>query len=148
MGDICISHGHSQLSILPWLVALPRTIIKLGAYSHHITTAIVVGWTSRNSNSVGARSVSAALYNVRNLIQCYVFFFTLPNIYLRTLTDVCPSWGYRRLFRLSRGRQTQVSSRKYQPTNYKHCGNFHIPRCESVLCLPKQETRSCLEYDD
>lgn len=30
-----------------------------------MTDAILVAWTSKNSNNVGARSVSSAVYNVR-----------------------------------------------------------------------------------
>ncbi|KAK1756621.1 major facilitator superfamily domain-containing protein [Echria macrotheca] len=60
---------------LPCLIALrwwPGVIVdKWGTYalvtvltSYPYAHAILVGWTSRNSNNVGVRSVSAALYNM------------------------------------------------------------------------------------
>lgn len=60
---------------LPCLIALrwwPGVIVdKWGTYalvttlmSYPYAHAIIVGWASKNSNNVGTRSVSAAMYNV------------------------------------------------------------------------------------
>lgn len=59
MGYLRNHYDPALISILPYV---PRLYVSCGA--NVSPDAIIVGWCSKNSNNVGTRTVSAALYNV------------------------------------------------------------------------------------
>lgn len=74
--------------VSPWgTYALITTILSY-PYCH----AIVVAWTSRNSNNVGARSVSAALYNMMvqlgNICAAFIYRADDAPLYHRGNTQI------------------------------------------------------------
>ncbi|CAK7219828.1 hypothetical protein SCUCBS95973_003953 [Sporothrix curviconia] len=61
------------------LILLTRLsdLVKERSFVSMLQNAILVGWTSKNANNVGARSVSAALYNITvqmgGIISAYIY---------------------------------------------------------------------------
>ncbi|PNP58317.1 hypothetical protein THARTR1_01832 [Trichoderma harzianum] len=60
------------------------TVLTSYPYCH----AILVGWTSKNSNNVGTRSVSAAMYNVGSVISAYIYVADDAPLYHRGNTNL------------------------------------------------------------
>jgi len=71
-----------------WGTFALTTVLLSYPYCH----AILVGWTSKNSNNVGARSVSAALYNMAvqlgNIISTFIYRNDDKPLYHRGNTDL------------------------------------------------------------
>ncbi len=71
-----------------WGTFAVTTVLLSYPYCH----AILVGWTSKNSNNVGARSVSAALYNMSvqlgNIIGNFLYRADDKPLYHRGNTDL------------------------------------------------------------
>ncbi len=64
VGDLRSCHGLDILPLLPYVPGEENPLFLLLTLCS--SDAILVGWTSKNSNNVGTRSVSAAMYNVRH----------------------------------------------------------------------------------
>jgi predicted MFS family arabinose efflux permease len=71
-----------------WGTYAATTVLLAYPYCH----AILVGWTSKNSNNVGARSVSAALYNMSvqlgNICANFIYRTDDKPLYHRGNTDL------------------------------------------------------------
>jgi hypothetical protein len=120
--------------------ALVTTLLSF-PYCH----AILVGWTSKNANNVGARTVSAAVYNSKFLSAYFGVFGTVEA---NSLNSDGPIWGRDFEQYISRRRQASLPPRKQLAYCSKLPGSCSVPPHKTVLCYSEQAERQQVAADD